>query len=44
MADRILVLAEGRINGELEKKDFNQELIMAFASGTANNTDTMEAL
>ncbi|MDR1677188.1 MAG: sugar ABC transporter ATP-binding protein [Deltaproteobacteria bacterium] len=34
MADRILVLAEGRIAGELEKKDFNQERIMAFASGT----------
>jgi ribose transport system ATP-binding protein len=35
MADRILVLAEGRITGELEKKDFSQERIMAFASGTA---------
>jgi ribose transport system ATP-binding protein len=34
MADRILVLAEGRLAGELEKKDFKQELIMAFASGT----------
>jgi ribose transport system ATP-binding protein len=34
MADRILVLAEGRIAGELAKKDFNQERIMAFASGT----------
>ncbi|MDR0644339.1 MAG: hypothetical protein LBG05_05410 [Treponema sp.] len=35
MADRILVLAEGRITGELEKKDFNQERIMAFASETS---------
>jgi ribose transport system ATP-binding protein len=35
MADRILVLAEGRITGELEKKDFNQERIMSFASTTS---------
>jgi ribose transport system ATP-binding protein len=34
MSDRILVLAEGRVAGELEKNDFKQERIMAFASGT----------
>lgn len=33
MSDRILVLFEGRITGELNKKDFNKERIMAFASG-----------
>jgi ribose transport system ATP-binding protein len=35
MADRILVLAEGRITGELERKDFNQERIMSFASASS---------
>jgi ribose transport system ATP-binding protein len=35
MADRIIVLAEGHITGELEKKDFNQERIMNFASITS---------
>jgi ribose transport system ATP-binding protein len=34
MADRILVLAEGRVSDELERQDFNQERIMASASGT----------
>ena len=32
MSDRILVLHEGRIKGELERKDFSQEAIMGFAS------------
>lgn len=32
MADRIAVLYEGRITGELEKKDFTQENVMALAS------------
>lgn len=32
MSDRILVLAEGRITGELQKEDFNQETIMRMAS------------
>lgn len=45
MADRVIVLSEGRISGELEKKDFTQERIMAFASGTqANANNTQEAL
>ncbi|WP_020613647.1 sugar ABC transporter ATP-binding protein [Sediminispirochaeta bajacaliforniensis] len=32
VADRILVMAEGRITGELDRKDFSQEKIMYFAS------------
>jgi ribose transport system ATP-binding protein len=40
MSDRILVLSEGRIAGELEKKDFNQERIMAFASRTRDKTNS----
>jgi ribose transport system ATP-binding protein len=45
MSDRILVLSEGRIAGELEKKDFNQERIMAAASrtGAARNAANTKA-
>ena len=32
MSDRIVVLAEGRKTGELERKDFNQETILAYSS------------
>ncbi|NCD32706.1 MAG: sugar ABC transporter ATP-binding protein [Spartobacteria bacterium] len=32
VADRIIVLAEGKITGEIAKKDFSQELIMNYAS------------
>ncbi|MEG0228616.1 MAG: D-xylose ABC transporter ATP-binding protein, partial [Lachnospiraceae bacterium] len=32
MSDRIVVLAEGEMRGELEKGDFSQETIMAYAS------------
>jgi ribose transport system ATP-binding protein len=32
MSDRILVLKSGRVAGELERKDFNQEAIMGFAA------------
>ena len=32
MSDRILVLRDGRIVGELERKEFNQETIMGLAS------------
>ncbi len=35
MSDRILVLHEGRITGELAKADFSQEKIMNYASGVA---------
>ncbi|MDB4408967.1 sugar ABC transporter ATP-binding protein [Akkermansiaceae bacterium] len=32
MSDRILILHEGKVVGELERKDFNQETIMGFTS------------
>ena len=32
MSDRIIVLAEGRMTGSLDKKDFNPDTIMTFAS------------
>lgn len=32
MSDRILVLSEGRLTGEIEKEQFNQEIIMSYAS------------
>ena len=32
MSDRIIVLAEGDMTGELSKEEFSQERIMAFAS------------
>jgi ribose transport system ATP-binding protein len=32
MADRIIVLAEGRVSGEIKKDEFDQELIMSYAS------------
>ncbi len=35
MSDRIIVLHEGRMTGELLKPDFSQEAIMNFASGVA---------
>ena len=33
MSDRIIVMCEGRVSGELEKKDFEQTRILAMASG-----------
>ena len=32
MSDRIIVLSEGRITGELQKSEFTQEMIMGYAS------------
>ena len=32
MSDRVIVLAEGKMTGELSKEEFNQETIMAYAS------------
>lgn len=32
MSDRIVVLQEGRVTGEMERKDFSQEAIMQFAA------------
>jgi ribose transport system ATP-binding protein len=34
MSDRLIVLAEGRISGEIAREDFSQERIMSFASKT----------
>lgn len=34
MCDRIYVMAKGTITGELQRKDFSQELIMKYATGT----------
>jgi len=36
MSDRILVLAEGNMTGELRKEEFSQETIMTFASAASN--------
>lgn len=33
MCDRIYVVCEGRINGEIERKDFSSELVMKYATG-----------
>ena len=35
MSDRILVLAEGELTGELAKEEFSQETIMTYASAAA---------
>jgi inositol transport system ATP-binding protein len=34
MCDRIYVMAKGRITGEILRKDFSQETIMKYATGT----------
>ena len=39
MSDRIIVLSEGDMTGELEKEEFSQETIMAYASATAANIE-----
>ena len=36
MSDRILVLAEGNMTGELRKEEFSQETIMTYASAASN--------
>lgn len=38
MADRIIVLAEGKVSGEIMKDEFDQELIMGFASKHISKT------
>lgn len=43
MSDRILVLAEGDVTGELQKGEFTQETIMAFASAAADARKQEEA-
>jgi len=34
MSDRILIIRQGKIVGELQRQDFSQELILEYASGT----------
>jgi ABC-type sugar transport system ATPase subunit len=36
MCDRIIVMHQGEITGEVERKDFSEELIMAYAAGIKN--------
>ena len=33
MSDRILIMRLGEVVGEIERKDFSQELILEYASG-----------
>jgi ribose transport system ATP-binding protein len=37
MADRVIVMHEGEITGELQKKDISQKLILTLASGIADS-------
>ena len=41
MSDRILVLSEGEMTGELEKDEFDQERIMAYASAARMEGQTV---
>jgi ribose transport system ATP-binding protein len=37
MSDRIIVLAEGEMTGELQKEEFNADTIMTYASAIVDN-------
>lgn len=39
LADRIIVMADGRLTGEIQRKDFSQELIMRYASNLSENQE-----
>ena len=39
MSDRIIVLAEGKMTGELQKEAFNSDTIMAYASGITDKKE-----
>ena len=39
MSDRIIVLAEGQMTGELAKEEFNADTIMAYASAIVDNKE-----
>ncbi len=41
MSDRIIVLAEGEMTGELAKEDFNADTIMAYASAIVDNQEVV---
>ncbi len=38
MSDRIIVLHEGRVSGEILKQDFSQERVLELASGFVEGT------
>ncbi len=42
MSDRIIVLAEGKMTGELQKEEFNADKIMAYASAVVDQVDQKE--
>lgn len=42
MSDRIIVLSEGRISGEISKEEFTQELIMSYASKIGGEVEDYE--
>ena len=39
MSDRIIVLAEHQMTGELQKEEFNADTIMTLASAIVDNAD-----
>ena len=43
MSDRIIVLAENKVMGELQKNEFNADLIMSYASGVVPDKNMKEA-
>jgi ABC-type sugar transport system ATPase subunit len=40
MCDRILVMHNGRIKGEIQRKDFSEELILSYATGLNDSPNT----
>ena len=36
LCDRAIIMQNGKINGQIEKKDFSEELILKYASGYVN--------
>ena len=42
MSDRIIVLAEGEMTGELQKEEFNSDTIMSYASGVIDIKEAMK--
>jgi methyl-galactoside transport system ATP-binding protein/inositol transport system ATP-binding protein len=39
MADRVLVMHEGKVTGIIERKDANQELVLKYATGNIDNEE-----
>ena len=37
MSDRIIVLHEGRVSGELQREEFSQDKVLELASGITEN-------